>query len=244
MLLCLLVLVATCIQNPPATRGARATYPPNTSRAVSISNARLTPEEAPYWVAISNVRISVYNMKSGKNNREIFWDENGTRASNALQCATWTSGSGIAQNGFVFRVARQSGGYNAIVFARNIFMHWYWRFAPKMFHTGSDYENDWSDVPGIDLDEYLGRTEKNTWPLRVCASLDSSDVLRFAVAKGSDKMPSLLYPGIQGGSWKLNMPDYYHSGEGLSGVNGGTFVGHLPQGTSATVEDNFIVALG
>lgn len=239
----ILVLAASIIELPVAQDESSVSSVQTARKMPLLRSAQLTPEGLPYWTITSGSRISSYSHGSGNNNREMIWDDNVPESASAVQCATWSSGSGIAQNGFVFRIARQSGGYNAIVFARNIYMYWFWRFAPKMFHTGSDYENDWSDVPGIDLDAYLGQVEINTWPLRVCASFDSSNVLRFAVAKGSDPMPSLTNPGIQGGSWKLDMTHYYHPGEGLSGKNGGTFIAHTPPGTALVVEGDSTITL-
>lgn len=214
--------------------------------AISISDirtARLTPEGDPYVRVAHGSRVLVYNAGAGTDNREIFWDDTKPASSSATQCAVWTSGAGIAQNGLVFRIARQSGGYNAIVFAQNIYLYWFWRFAPKMFHTGSDYEYDWDSPPGIDLDDYLGQSEVSPeYPLRVCASLSTDNVLRFAVAKGSDPMPSLSDPGRQGGKWELDIYEYYHPGQGLSGKNGGTFAGHIPKGTSMIVDSSITLS--
>ena len=64
----------------------------------------------------------------------------------------YCSGGKIAQNGIGFRIAPQSGGYNAIVLTRNIWLHLYWVFNATMFHTGSDYgDNKWEGPPGINL---------------------------------------------------------------------------------------------
>lgn len=199
---------------------------------------QLTPEGNPYQVIASGSLFTVRNSESGRNNREIYWNLNTPNSSSATQCATWTSGSEFAQNGLVFRIVPQSGGYNAIVFARNVWGYEYWLFAPKMFHTGADYGAiGWDSPPGIDLSEYLGRSANAVWPLRICASLSADNVLRFAVAKGSDPLPPLDNPGRQGGSWNLDISRYYHVGEGLTGQNGGIFAAHLPSGTSLVFDD-------
>ncbi len=212
------------------------------------TRAALTPEGEGYIVATTDAQLTVRNTGSGGNNREIYWDDHAPDSPNAVQCATWTSGSDVAQHGFAFRIARQSGGYNAIVFARNIWLRQYWVFAPKLFHTGSDYAYErvsspdvaylpqWDSPVGIDLSAYLGRGEVATYPLRVCASLDTHDVLRFAVAKTGDSMPPLDHPGIQGGSWQLDIAASCHAGEGRTGKNGGVFVGHIPVGTTLGIE--------
>ena len=200
--------------------------------SVPDSVMRLTPEGEAYRLSISGARVSIDNINSGHNNRDIFWDKDSPDYTASKQCMTWVSGSEFAQSGIVFRMQQQADGYNAIVFARNIFMNWYWVFAPKMFHTSSDYEHDWDSPAGVDLSSYLGASQvEQVWPLRVCASLDSDDVLRFAVAKASDRMPPLTNPGIQGGSWRLDMAEYYHADEGRKGKNG-IFAGHVPNGTS------------
>lgn len=218
------------------------------SESFSMTQTALTPEGAAYQMSASGTRMTVRNDKSGENNREIFWNEHAPESTAATHCATWVSGIDVAQQGFAFRVARQSGGYNAIVFARNIWLRQYWIFAPKLFHTGSDYAYErvstpdvaylpkWDSPRGIDLSEYLGRDAAPTYPLRVCVSLNARNVLRFAVAKGSDPMPPLDQPGRQGGSWQLDIAGSYHAGEGLTGRSG-IFVGHIPAGTSLVIED-------
>ncbi|MDT5013698.1 MAG: hypothetical protein QOH57_5315 [Mycobacterium sp.] len=228
--LLLLVLAMALAISATTTPAARATV--------------LTPQDSPYWMLAVGARIFVYNAESGTDNREIYFNRDLPDSPEAMQCATWTEGSGIAQNGLAFRIEERSDGYNAIVFPRNIFAFWYWIFAPKMFHTGSDYVDDWGGPQGVDLGDYLGRDrDTDVYPLRICASLDSSNVLRFAVAKGTDPLPPLTDPGIQGGSWTLNMSEYYHDGEGLTGKNGGTFAAHLPIGTSLTVDDTTLDGL-
>lgn len=214
-----------------------------------IEQATLTPEGGRYGVMVQGTRLTVHNVNSGENNREIYWNERTPESPSAVQCATWTSGIDVAQHGFAFRIARQSGGVNAIVFARNIWLRQHWVFAPKLFHTGSDYAYErvsppgitylpgWDSPTGIDLGGYLGRTAEVVYPLRVCASLDEHDVLRFAVAKGVDPMPPLDRPGLQGGSWQLDIAGSYHAGDGLTGKNGGIFAGHVPASTMLAFDD-------
>lgn len=200
---------------------------------------RLTPEGWwPYQVTTAGTKIAVRNIGSGRNNRELFWDPNLPDTTRATQCATWESGVDIAQNGFAFRIDEQpDGSINAIVFVQNIYMRLFWTFAPKIFHTGDDYGEDWDSPPSIELDEYLGAsTEAAIYPLRVCASLSSEDVLCFAIAKGNDPMPPLTRPGRQGGCWWLNIYEHYHDEQGLEGKNG-IFVGHVPIGTSLVIDD-------
>lgn len=217
------------------------------SESYSTAQARLTPQGVEYEVDASSTQLVVRSSGSGENNREIYWNDRMSESVAATQCATWTSGVDVAQQGFAFRIARQSGGYNAIVFARNIWLRQYWIFAPKLFHTGSDYASDrvsssdvvylpeWDSPQGIDLSEYLGRDAAPVYPLRVCASLDAHDVLRFAVAQGDDPMPPLDQPGRQGGAWQLDIAGSYHAGEGRTGHTG-VFVGHIPTGTSLAID--------
>ncbi len=48
-------------------------------------------------------------------------------------------------------------------------------------------------------------------------------------------MPPLTNPGIQGGSWRLDLGEYFHDGHGLTGKNGGTYAGHVPAGTAMVI---------
>lgn len=217
------------------------------SVVVPNNSARLTPKGSPYETRTLGTQVTIRNNGSGGNNREIYWDEAMSDSSVATMCATWVSGNGIGQHGFAFRIARrQDGGYNAIVFTRNIWAHAYWVFNVAMFYTGDEYDAEAHiddslvakpyDGPwGVDLSEYLGMTTRMVYPLRVCASLDEHDVLRFAVAKVGDRMPSLNNPGNQGGQWELNLDKYYHAGQGLSGKHG-IYAGHVPFGTSLTYD--------
>lgn len=202
------------------------------------ASARLTPEGGQYHVTAQDGRIVVSNAHSGRNNREIYWNPNTPTSPSATQCATWTSGEGIGQNGLAFRIQNTAdGGTNAIVFERNIWAYAFWKFVPIMFHSGPQYAEDFEGVEGIDLSPYLGVSDSAVWPLRVCASLDAENVLRFAVAKGDDAMPPLDQPGLQGGSWKLDIDSYFHSGEGLAGHNGGIYAAHVPTDSSLVFED-------
>lgn len=230
LLLCMLLLAACTLQLVPTAR--------LTEFQPSIRSARLTPEAMPYGVSMQDSRVTITSTASGTNNREIYWREDSPDTSSARQCAIWTSGVDIAQNGMAFRIASpRPGEYNAIVFARNIYVRWYWSFAPKLFHTGVEYGAvDWDSPPLIDLGTYLGRNQEQVFPLRVCASLSSDDVLRFAVAKGDDPMPPLTNPGIQGGSWKLDIAASYHENQGRSGKTG-IFVGHIPNATALVFDD-------
>lgn len=204
-----------------------------------VRAVQLTPDGGKYDIAFSGSRIIVRSKDSGINNREIYWNESSGDSVGAVQCATWVSGTGISQPGFVYRIAqRPDGGINAIVFAPNIWAHMYWIFAPKLFHTGAEYDNDWDSPPGMDLSGYLVRsTESPTYPLRVCASLDAGDSLCFAVAKEGDTLPPLSAAGKQGGCWQLRISDFYEEGQGKSGKNGGIFAGHVPPGGSLVMEN-------
>lgn len=191
--------------------------------------AQLTPEGGLYHLSITDSTLTVYNINSGRNNREIYWKENAPVSPSAIQCATWTSGTDIAQNGLAFRIATQpDGGINAIVLKRNIWANVYWAFNATMFHTGAEYEEDYDGPESVDLSAYLGMPTEDIWPLRVCASIDEHDVLRFVVAKDSDPLPPLTDPGIQGGKWELDLSEYFHDDHGRTGKNGGIYAGHVP----------------
>ena len=193
------------------------------------------------WSVISSTKfgsISVCFIRNLENNREIFWNPNTSNSPSATQCATWVSGKDIGQNGLAFRIdKRADGSTNAIVLERNIWAYAYWKFVPIMFHNGHEYVEDFEGIDGIDLSPYLGTAREAIWPLRICASLGADDVLSFAVAKESDVMPPLSNPGLQGGSWKLDISRYFHTSQGETGKNGGIYAAHIPQGTTLVFED-------
>lgn len=217
-------------------------------KLVPDSVGRLTPEGNAYQMNVSGTRIAVQNTGSGRNNREVYWDKDTPESASATVCATWTSGTDIAQNGIAFRIKqRADGGYNAIVLERNIWANVYWVFNAAMFYTGKEYETKahadggpiakpYDGPQGVDLSRYLGMSSEAAYPLRICASLDADDVLSFAVAKGSDPMPSLADPGGQGGRWKLDLARYYHVGQGREGRHG-IYAGHIPPDTSLIFDD-------
>ena len=216
-------------------------------RLVPDGIGRLTAESDAYQIHAQWSRIVMYNAASGTNNREIYWDRSVPESSAATVCTTWATGIGIAQNGIAFRIQQTDGGYNAIVLERNIWANIYWVFNVALFYTGREYNavahagggpvaKPYDGPTGINLASYLGTAAEAVYPLRVCASLDGNDVLRFAVAKGTDAMPPLDNPGQQGGSWRLDIAQYYHDGQGKRGRTG-IYAGHIPVGTSLVYDD-------
>jgi hypothetical protein len=200
--------------------------------AFAACQVQVTPDGGPYRVAVSGSRMTVSNVSSGGNNRELEFSSTELAETASTECATWTSGTGLAQNGVAFRIAADSGGVDSVTLERDIWDRQFWKFVVVYFHTGSNYPSTrrWDVGPITDLSGYLGKSTTDVFPLRFCASLTTNDVLRFAVAKGADTMPPVGTPG-QGGTFALN-----RSEEPVSGRTG-AYVAHVPRGASSVVDD-------
>lgn len=192
--------------------------------------SRLTLGDSAYAVSVSGSKITITNPGMGGIERELLWASGQANETSATQCATWVSGQGIAQNGLAFRIAADHGGWDAIVLERNITYYAFWGFVPIYFHSGSNHTTAFDVGSGISLANYLGVSmTQDVFPLRICAQISRDDVLRFAVAKGTDPMPPLGTVG-RGGTIVLNPADIPASGQT------GTYIAHLPQRTSAVVD--------
>lgn len=197
-------------------------------------HVQLTPDGTAYQVRASASGVIVTNAgTSGGNNRELLFSPNGPDVANGRLCATWDTGTGVAQQGIAFRIRRGPDGWRAVVLERNIWQQRYWLFVPVYFHA-HDLEPPIAVDPvqsaeAISLVRYLGHAGPAVYPLRVCAEVRGG-VLAFAVAKAGDAMVPLGTPG-RGGRFPLWSDLVPPTGRI------GTYVAHLPSGTSTVVTD-------
>ena len=199
--------------------------------ALTACQAQLTPDGKPYKIVVSGNRLYVTNTLSGNNNREALWSSTTATASDSQECARWVSGVGLSQNGLAFRIRSDSGGWDAVVLERNIWMRAFWMFKVIYFHSGSGQKSLFDVAPqDADLSGYLGKsTVSDVYPLRVCAQI-TGNVLRFAVAKGADPMVPLGTAG-RGAVLTLAPPSTMRQpGET------GTYVGHIPNFATSVVD--------
>ena len=192
---------------------------------MSACQDELTPDGSPYSISVNGSSFSVTNTSSGGIEREALIPSTAPRESSGNSCATWDSGVPLAQNGIIFRGAYASAGWNGVVIERNIYYWGFWDFLVIYFHGGT-----FDTGPGVDLSGYLG-TSGEVWPLRICAEITSTAgaaELSFAVAKGSDPMVPDGTAG-RGATFPLNPGDMPATGQT------GTYIAHVPQGTSAVV---------
>jgi hypothetical protein len=170
---------------------------------------------------------------SGGNNREILVSPSGPEVADGRSCATWGAGTGLAQQGIAFRIRRGPDGWRAVVLERNIWQQQYWLFVPVYFHA-DDPEPPIAaapvqSAPAVSLAGYLGNGAAAVYPLRVCAEIRGG-VLAFAVAKAGDAMVPPGTPG-RGGRFPLWSERVPPSGRI------GTYVAHVPLGTSTVFTD-------
>ena len=200
------------------------------SLLVSACQVQVTPDGPPYKLAVVSRRIIITNVSSGGNNREFLWASSQKNEADSTYCARWVSGQGLAQNGVAFRIRSDSGGWDAAVLERNIYLREFWVSVVIYFHSGRNFGTALEVGPAVDLGAYLGRSmAAAVYPLRICAQLTGT-TLRFAVAKGADPMPPLGTSG-RGATFALNRSQIPASGAT------GTYIAHLPRGTSAVVDD-------
>lgn len=197
---------------------------PSAPTSSGSSRGILTADGLPYTYTGSAHAIAVSNSTGSGNEREVYWPQDAPAVTSSTICETWSSGQGIAQNGVAFRIS--SDGSSGVVLERNVWAYGYWSFVALKFAHGS-----FTELNSVNLGAYLG-TDKghDIWPLRICAHIGNAGVLSFAVAKGSDPMPTHLGAGLQGGTFHL-------ANDGLPAAGAtGAYVAHLPPGTSVTVD--------
>ena len=154
------------------------------SLLVSACQVQVTPDGPPYKLAVVGRRIIITNVSSGGNNRDFLWASSQKNEADSTYCARWVSGQGLAQNGVAFRIRSDSGGWDAAVLERNIYLREFWVSVVIYFHSGRNFGTALEVGPAVDLGAYLGRSmAAAVYPLRICAQLTGT-TLRFAVAKG------------------------------------------------------------
>jgi hypothetical protein len=178
--------------------------------------------QAPSTISVRGGRVIATNTSNIYwGDREAVWLTSNPPSAASTECATWQRGKGIAQDGIAFRI----NGSSAVVLERNIYDDAFWDFPVVYF-----YDGEYTVGQDISLGGYLGEnTQRDVFPLRICASITADDVLTFAVAKGHDPMVAVGTPG-RGGT--INLDPTLTPGVGSTGV----YFAHLPPSTKASID--------
>jgi hypothetical protein len=198
------------------------------------AQVRLTPDGAPYHLAVHGTTLVVRNpVSGGGNEREVLYSSRSPVEGTSTTCATWERGQGLTQNGVAFRIHHNGSGFRTVVLERNVFYRAFWSFVLLVFNSNRP-AHPFTQLGSASLASYLGTsTRKDVFPLRICAAVSPSAV-SFAVAKGSDPMPPLATASSQGAT--ISFDPSAVPGTGRTG----TYLAHIPPGTAAAVSGTTI----
>jgi hypothetical protein len=198
------------------------------STATALRTAVLTVDGPPFVLRVSGVKLTIgAELRDAGNEREAIWLTGSTAVTDSTECSEWLRGSGLDQQGVVFRLTDSSGTIRAITITRNVYGR---EFSDFNFHV-------WTSTGGsVTTLQLFGQTDLTgylpafpapaVYPLDFCGRT-IGNLAQFVVWRPGSPRPK-WGNAKQGGSARIP------SGAPTRGMTG-WYVGHVDHGAPTTM---------
>ena len=201
--------------------------PANATTTSALRTAILSADGPPFVLRVSDGRLSVEAERGdGINEREAIWPTASAKVADSAECSDWLSGSGLDQQGVVFRMTEFGDIMRAVTITRNIYGV---NFSAFNFHvwTLTATSTTFELFGQVDLRNFLPPAPAPAvYPLKFCGRLVGTLAQFIVWRPGSPRPP--WGSTTQGGSARLP------PGAPTAGFTG-WYVGHVVRETPTTM---------